>query len=142
VGAELFHADEQTDMTKLIVAFRNFANAPKSIKMRTSKYYYLPDDGLQKRPKHVAVIIHNKDIFMLDRMKEEILLEIQQHNGVIITKNFPVCWMAGVIRRKREADHFCLMSKLKMPGAIPSFPRIPSWLSLYISMPVRSIRRS
>jgi hypothetical protein len=30
VGAELFHADKQTDMTKLIVAFRNFANAPKN----------------------------------------------------------------------------------------------------------------
>ena len=30
VGAELFHADGQTDMTKLIVAFRNFANAPKN----------------------------------------------------------------------------------------------------------------
>jgi hypothetical protein len=31
VGAELFHADEerQTDMTKLTVAFRNFAKAPK-----------------------------------------------------------------------------------------------------------------
>jgi len=37
VGAELFHADgwtdgqmdRQTDMTKLIVALRNFANAPK-----------------------------------------------------------------------------------------------------------------
>jgi len=33
VGAELFHAgrrtDERTDMTKLIVAFRNFANEPK-----------------------------------------------------------------------------------------------------------------
>ena len=29
VGAELFHADGRTDMTKLIVAFRNFANAPK-----------------------------------------------------------------------------------------------------------------
>jgi hypothetical protein len=28
VGAELFHADGRTDM-KLIVAFRNFANAPK-----------------------------------------------------------------------------------------------------------------
>jgi hypothetical protein len=28
VGAELFHADSQTDMTKLIVAFHNFANAP------------------------------------------------------------------------------------------------------------------
>ena len=29
VAAELLHADGQTDMTKLIVAFRNFANAPK-----------------------------------------------------------------------------------------------------------------
>jgi len=31
VGAELFHADGQTDMKKLIVAFRNFANAPKHV---------------------------------------------------------------------------------------------------------------
>ena len=35
VGAELFHADRrtdgQTDMTKLIVAFRNFANASKNV---------------------------------------------------------------------------------------------------------------
>ena len=31
LGAELFHADGQTaGMTKLIVAFRNFANAPKN----------------------------------------------------------------------------------------------------------------
>jgi hypothetical protein len=30
VGAELFHADRRTDMTKLIVAFRNFANVPKN----------------------------------------------------------------------------------------------------------------
>jgi hypothetical protein len=29
VGAELFHADGRTDMTKLIVPFRNFVNAPK-----------------------------------------------------------------------------------------------------------------
>ena len=28
VGAELFHEDGQTDMTKLTVAFRNFVNAP------------------------------------------------------------------------------------------------------------------
>jgi len=38
VGAELFHAgrrkDERTDMTKLTVAFRNFANAPKSVTSR------------------------------------------------------------------------------------------------------------
>ena len=30
VGLEVFHADRQTDMTKQIVAFRNFANAPKN----------------------------------------------------------------------------------------------------------------
>jgi len=29
VGAELLHADRRTDITKLIVAFRSFANAPK-----------------------------------------------------------------------------------------------------------------
>jgi hypothetical protein len=29
VGTELFHADGQTDMTKLTVAFRNFASASK-----------------------------------------------------------------------------------------------------------------
>jgi len=30
VGAELFHADGRTDMTTVIVAFRNFAKAPKN----------------------------------------------------------------------------------------------------------------
>jgi len=30
LGAVLLHADGQTDMTKLIVAFRNFANAHKN----------------------------------------------------------------------------------------------------------------
>jgi hypothetical protein len=29
VGAELFHADRRKDMIKLMVAFRNFSNAPK-----------------------------------------------------------------------------------------------------------------
>ena len=29
MGAELFHVDGRTDMTNLIVAIRNFLNAPK-----------------------------------------------------------------------------------------------------------------
>ena len=29
VGAELYHLDGRTDMTEIIVAFRNFENAPK-----------------------------------------------------------------------------------------------------------------
>ena len=30
VGAELFHADRQTEMTKPIVGFHNFAKAPNN----------------------------------------------------------------------------------------------------------------
>jgi hypothetical protein len=30
VGAELFHSDGRTDMTKITVVFRNVANAPES----------------------------------------------------------------------------------------------------------------
>ena len=37
VAAELFRADRRTDMTKLIVAFRKFANAPKIVKYITYK---------------------------------------------------------------------------------------------------------
>ena len=33
VTAEFFHAERRKDMTRLVVAFRNFANGPK-------KYFY------------------------------------------------------------------------------------------------------
>jgi len=36
VRAELFHADGQTDMTKQIVALRNFVNAPKTVSIKNS----------------------------------------------------------------------------------------------------------
>ena len=42
VGAELFHADGRTDMTKLIVAFRNFANAPKTRLWNIRTFLWLP----------------------------------------------------------------------------------------------------
>jgi len=46
VGAELFYAedgqtDRRTDMTKLVVAFRNFSNAPKSVSTWNYTGYYL-----------------------------------------------------------------------------------------------------
>ena len=31
MGAELFYTDRRTDMSKLIVALRNFANAPDNL---------------------------------------------------------------------------------------------------------------
>jgi len=36
VGAELINADGRTHVTKLIVAFRNFAKAPKNYKKKLS----------------------------------------------------------------------------------------------------------
>jgi hypothetical protein len=38
VGAELFHTDGQTDVTKLVVAFRNFANALKNTPVTSCKF--------------------------------------------------------------------------------------------------------
>jgi len=43
VGAELFHAEGRTDMTKLTVAFRNIANATKnsySLEQRVNIFVY------------------------------------------------------------------------------------------------------
>jgi hypothetical protein len=44
VGAELFHADGRTDMTKLMVAFRNFAVAPKSISSTNFRFLSFADN--------------------------------------------------------------------------------------------------
>ena len=44
VGAEFFHANGQTSMTKLPVAFRNVAKAPKrnmKLASYTSKFHYI-----------------------------------------------------------------------------------------------------
>ena len=43
VGAELFHSDRLTDMTKLIVAVRYFANAPKNIMYVITLFMFLWD---------------------------------------------------------------------------------------------------
>jgi len=39
VGAELFHAVGQTDMTKLIVVLRNFAEAPSNTFLTSQRTY-------------------------------------------------------------------------------------------------------
>jgi hypothetical protein len=45
VGDELFHADGQTDMMKLIVAFRNFANKPKNVSTLPSQLDFCSDQN-------------------------------------------------------------------------------------------------
>jgi hypothetical protein len=59
VGAELFHADGWTDMKKLIVAFRNFANAPKmSNKVLQSPIGVLQNTVLFSHPTKTNVTPH------------------------------------------------------------------------------------
>jgi len=59
VGAELFHADGWTDMKKLIVAFRNFANAPKmNNKFLQSPVGVLQTTVLFSHPTKTNVIPH------------------------------------------------------------------------------------
>jgi len=41
LGAELFHADGQTDMAKLIVVIHNFADAPKNAGERMATEFKL-----------------------------------------------------------------------------------------------------
>jgi hypothetical protein len=41
VGAELFQVDRRADMTKVIVAFRNFENAPKKDVLQTRDFLVL-----------------------------------------------------------------------------------------------------
>ena len=42
VGDELFHADGRTDMTELMVAFRNFANVPENLSVPASTWNLHP----------------------------------------------------------------------------------------------------
>jgi len=49
VGAELFHADRRTDVTKIMVAFRNYLNAPnKHVPVLAFCLLRLPSTGSKR----------------------------------------------------------------------------------------------
>jgi hypothetical protein len=51
MGAELFHADGRIDMTRLLVAFRNFANASKRVTVKFTLEQAMKD---QRRSRGIA----------------------------------------------------------------------------------------
>jgi hypothetical protein len=60
VGTELFHAmNGQTDLTKLIIAFRHFANTPK-----TAEFNWFT--GIRKRTKIIIEITTEKFLSLAD----------------------------------------------------------------------------
>jgi len=81
VRAELFHADRWTDMTKLIVAFRNFANknalAPAAIRKLDRPFHSPVAIQSTIRPIHFVnvyvIIIIITIMLMLSRVSEPFL---------------------------------------------------------------------
>jgi len=56
VGAKLFHADGQTDVTKSIVVFRNFANAPtNSLFKCVTPIWHKSDEFIAKRSSSIRL---------------------------------------------------------------------------------------
>jgi hypothetical protein len=55
VGSELFLVDRRTDMTKLTVVFRNFANAPKN-----TSHLHQSDTDVNYTPLNLRDPLHNK----------------------------------------------------------------------------------
>jgi len=75
VGAELFHADRRTDVINLIVAFRNFLNAPKKQKekrQRTGK--------LGEEPKKTEGTRENKDCLLRNKRAFSQLKHVEESN--------------------------------------------------------------
>jgi len=55
VGAELVHADERTDITKLTADFRNFANMPKKVAATHELLtFYYKSANLTSRPQRIV----------------------------------------------------------------------------------------
>ena len=57
MAAEFFHADGQTDVTKPTVAFRNFANAPKSQALKRAVSNKIRLEGEQRQTATVSVLL-------------------------------------------------------------------------------------
>ena len=55
VGAEMFHEDGRADITKLIIAFRNFANAPKNLSNNTQNCPQSVVEKIYRLPRNIGV---------------------------------------------------------------------------------------
>jgi hypothetical protein len=62
VEAELIHAEGRTDMTKLTVAFRNCANAPKNEISGFQKFLSKAYDRVWALYVPNFVLVHNSDL--------------------------------------------------------------------------------
>jgi hypothetical protein len=92
VGAELFHderrTDRQTDMMKLIVAFRNFANAPKNgYQHNLYCYYYITCRLIRRQCASCAKNLTQKRIKTAFQIAQfeilEILYQLWDYTGML-----------------------------------------------------------
>ena len=57
IWAEMAHADGRTDMTKLMLVFRNFANASKNASFTHIHIYFIQNFGISMKMVRYAVVI-------------------------------------------------------------------------------------
>ena len=76
VGAELLHAKGRTDMTNLIVAFRNSANTPKSDgKLHEIAYLCCVSSRSTNKPDfEVLLTVHLSIILVTDQLNAPIIV--------------------------------------------------------------------
>jgi hypothetical protein len=125
VGAEQLHADgradRQTDITKLIVAFRNFANAPKN----GSFFSYF----LREAPKPVAGTTYLPNAVSVSYPVIFVTHPLMQVMSKLTCNNFlqpVVCWHYVGIRRSER-------SQLRYNQALGDGKRASWWKGLWFS---------
>jgi hypothetical protein len=143
VGAELFHADGRTDMMKLIVAFRNFANAPKS----GSTHLY--GRNTSEHPGEGQIFLHQKSRPTLGPAKPPIqhalgpFLREQSGRSVRLTIHF---YLVLNIRMSGSGSYF--VSSWHVQGQLYSFPfylfweTVPSCVCVCVCVCVRARARA
>jgi hypothetical protein len=80
VGAQLFHVDRRTGMTKLIVALRKFVNAPKNPSIAEKHYQPPPTPPL--RLWQFSAFLKKIQHFQSSRSKLELKRMAQKHTRV------------------------------------------------------------
>ena len=101
MGVELFHADGQTDMTQLIVAFRNFAKAPantldwprtaqRSYQIASRSEKLVQKLKEEKHTQHKTLCVRHRTSFCVKEDRQHTARSVTQHTlyqGVLHFQN-------------------------------------------------------
>ena len=117
VRTELFHADRRTDMTKLKVAFRNFAKAPKNA-LAPAASRTLERPGYSSVPLLTTIFrLHFVTAFVV------VVSCLRTFSpGTLEPKKIPTSQASRIMCDVPSTAIFCSESIERFPGTAPNFP--------------------